>query len=107
MPDSDPESNPSADIQTAIADATALPEQLPGDSRRQAVPSFLGDAYQASWSIDAWLRLADADEVIYLEGAEDFDLVEPEAATAVQVRSTAGTISLGTVKALAAPENFW
>ena len=84
-----------------------LPAQLPGDSRRQAVSSFHGDAYQAWWSIDAWLRLTDANEVIYLEGTEDFDVVGPEAATAVQVKRNKGSISLGTAKAHTALENFW
>jgi hypothetical protein len=107
MPDRDPKSSSSTDINAAMTDATALPEQLPGNSRRQAVYSFLGDAYQVWWSIDAWLRLIDADEVIYLEGAEDFDLVGPDAATTVQVRRTKETISLGAAKALTALENFW
>jgi len=90
-----------------IIDITGLPDQLPGDPRRQAVPSIQGTVYQAWWSIDAWLRLADADAVIYLEGAEDFDIVRKDDAIAVQVKRNTGSISLGTAKAHVALENFW
>lgn len=91
----------------ALASISGLPGQLTGDPRRQAVDSTSGDVYQAWWSIDAWLRLTDADEVVYLEGAEDFDFVKKDSAITVQVKRNAGTISLGTAKAQAALENFW
>ena len=94
-------------IDETLASITGLPTQLPGDPRRQAVSSIHGDVYQAWWSIDAWLRLTDTDEVIYLEGAEDFDIVKSDAATTVQVKHDTGTISLGTAKAREALENFW
>jgi hypothetical protein len=90
-----------------LSNMSGLPEQLPGDPRRQAVPSIHGTVYQAWWSIDAWLRLADTDEAIYLEGAEDFDFVRTDGAIAVQVKRNTGTISLGTAKAHVALENFW
>ena len=89
------------------ASISGLPGQLHGDPRRQAVDSTAGDVYQAWWSIDAWLRLTNADEVVYLEGSEDFDIVKKDSATTVQVKRNAGTISLGTGKAQAALENFW
>lgn len=91
----------------ALDSITGLPAQLPGDPRRQAVDSTAGDVYQAWWSIDAWLRLTNADEVVYLEGSEDFDIVNKDTATTVQVKRNTGTISLGTVKAHKALENFW
>ncbi|MEM5818546.1 MAG: hypothetical protein AAGU16_11875, partial [Desulfitobacterium hafniense] len=83
------------------------PAPLPGDPRRQAVFSIHGIVYQAWWSIDAWLRLSIADEAIYLEGSEDFDVVRSSGAIAVQVKRNTGTISLGTSKALKALENYW
>lgn len=86
---------------------TGLHSQLPGDPRRQAVDSISGNVYQAWWSIDAWLRLANADEVVYLEGSEDFDIVKEGSAITVQVKRNTGTISLGTTKAHEALENFW
>lgn len=84
-----------------------LPSPLPGEPRRQAVPSIQGTVYQAWCSIDAWLRLKNADEVIYLEGAEDFDVVRSDSAITVQIKKNAGSISLGTAKAHEALENFW
>jgi hypothetical protein len=101
-----PNSEPPGADQT-LANITGLPEQLPGDPRRQAVSSIMGTVYQAWWSIDAWLCLTDADEVIYLEGAEDFDVVRNEGGITVQVKHTAGSISLGSYKAHTALENFW
>jgi len=94
-------------VDETLANISGLPDQLPGDPRRQAVPSIQGTVYQAWWSIDAWLRLTDADEVIYLEGAEDFDIVRADGAIAVQVKRNTETISLGTAKAHVALENFW
>ncbi len=97
---------PLPDDQTLLGIAD-LPASLPGDPRRQAVYSIQGTVYQAWWSIDAWLRLTNADEVIYLEGAEDFDIVNPDTAITVQVKQNTGSISLGTARAHQALENFW
>src|SRR5882724_3815914 len=84
------------------------PPPLAGDPRRQAVPSIRGTVYQAWWSIDAWLRLTDEHTVIYLEGAEDFDVVRDTGNTvAAQVRNTSQPISLGAQKARQALEAFW
>ncbi|MCX5886493.1 MAG: hypothetical protein NT096_11395 [Proteobacteria bacterium] len=107
MSDRDSKSSALPGVDETLAIITGLPAQLPGDPRRQAVFSIHGDVYQAWWSIDAWLRLADADEVVYLEGAEDFDVVRTDAAITVQVKRNTGTISLGTAKAHVALENFW
>jgi len=107
MPNRNSKSGVLPSVNETLANITSLPEQLPGDPRRQAIHSIHGTIYQAWWSIDAWLRLANADEVIYLEGAEDFDIVRTDAAIAVQVKRNKGTISLGTAKALEALENFW
>ena len=107
MPDNDPPLNELSGIDETFSGITGLPQQLPGDPRRQAVFSIHGIVYQAWWSIDAWLRLVGANEVIYLEGAEDFDIVRTNDAIAVQVKRNSGTISLGTAKAREALENFW
>lgn len=84
-----------------------LPAPLPGDPRRQAVYSIQGTVYQAWWSIDAWLRLTSPDEIIYLEGAEDFDILKSGTAITVQVKKHNASISLGSGKAHEALENFW
>jgi hypothetical protein len=83
-------------------------DELMGDSRRQAVASIRGTVYQAWCSIDAWLRLASPDQVIFLEGAEDFDVIGCENGDiAVQVKRNEGSISLGNAKAHEALENYW
>jgi hypothetical protein len=94
-------------MQNALGRIAGLPAPLPGDQRRQAIYSIQGTVYQAWWSIDAWLRLTNPDEVIYLEGAEDFDIVKSDSAIAVQVKKHAASISLGTAKAHEALEHFW
>jgi hypothetical protein len=106
MPDHNPIPTPLPDDQTLLGIA-GLPPHLPGDPRRQAVYSIQGTVYQAWWSIDSWLLLTHADEVIYLEGAEDFDIVKHDTAITVQVKQNTGSVSLGTAKAHEALENFW
>lgn len=83
------------------------PRELPADVRRQAVAPIRGVIYQLWWSIDAWLRLSTPDEVIYLEGAEDFDKASSTEAVAQQVKSEIEGISLNNQRALKALENFW
>jgi len=106
MPDHIPDPNLLPNDET-LSGISGLPAPLPGDPRRQAVYSIQGTVYQAWWSIDAWLRLTNPDEVIYLEGAEDFDIVKSDSTIAVQVKKHAASISLGTAKAHEALENFW
>lgn len=90
----------------SVADENIAAELL-GDTRRQAVDSISGGVYQAWCSIDAWLRLTSADEVIYLEGAEDFDVIRKDGAVAVQVKRNSDPISLAYGKIRDALENFW
>lgn len=93
----------------AVNSATSIDSLKPlsADASRQAVPSIRGTVYQAWQSIDAWLCLKDDTTVIYLEGAEDFDVVREGMAVAVQVRNTTQSISLNTQKVLKALEAFW
>lgn len=84
-----------------------VPRELPADASRQAVASIRGVIYQLWWSIDAWLRLTTPNEVIYLEGSEDFDRASALDAVAQQVKSEVNGISLSNQRALKALENFW
>jgi hypothetical protein len=70
-------------------------EGLKGDPRRQAVPSLKGYAYQIWHSVYRWITLG-KDDVLYLEGAEDLDVLGPEKAEAIQVKDTkrSGSITL-------------
>lgn len=107
MDNQDTRDSPSPPHRSLLATSPAVVQELAGDPRRQAVPSIQGTVYQAWASIDAWLQLRSADEVIYLEGAEDFDVVRTGGATAVQVKHRTGSISLGNQLARDALENFW
>lgn len=102
-------SSPSTAIGAAIDSATSIAWLVPltADTSRQAVPSIRGTVYQAWQSIDAWLRLADDNTAIYLEGAEDFDVIREGGAVTVQVRNTTQSLSLNTQKALKTLEAFW
>lgn len=81
-------------------------EPLPGEPRRAAVPALRGFDYQVWWSIDAWCRL-EVNEVIYLEGAEDFDQLSGDQAIATQIKNRESKISLGTSEALQAIQDYW
>jgi hypothetical protein len=83
-------------------------EGLVGDKRRQATASIRGYVYQAYQSVLAWIRLG-KDEVLFLEGAEDFDVHSADGVTATQVKDTAGsgTFTLRSGDAVAAINNLW
>lgn len=66
---------------------------LPADPRRQAHRTIGAYGYQIWQSVYAWLMLAD-DETLFLEGAEDFDIVSPENAIATQVKDSPRSITL-------------
>ena len=83
-----------------------LPRPLLADAKRQAVPSIRGAVYQGLCSIEAWLSIGN-DEVVYLEGTEDFDLVSDGESIAVQVKHRVDSLTLASVSALEALENFW
>jgi tetratricopeptide (TPR) repeat protein len=83
-------------------------EGLVGDKRRQATDSIRGYVYQAYQSVLAWMRLG-KDEVLFLEGAEDFDVHSADGVIATQVKDTAGsgTLTLRSGDVIAAINNFW
>ena len=88
-------------------DLANLSRELAADPARQAVATILGYIFQIWWSVDAWLQLSSADEVIYLEGAEDLDRVGVDHATTQQIKHEAASISLNNQRAHKALENFW
>ena len=79
---------------------------LNANPKRQAHAQLKGYLYQIWHSVDAWLDLAD-DEVLYLEGAEDFDKVSGDDATATQVKHVQHSISLRSPDVIDAINNFW
>jgi hypothetical protein len=65
-----------------------------GDPARQAIASLRGYDYQIWRSVEAWMRLA-AGQTLYLECAEDFDLVDDRGAEATQIKNSPKDISPG------------
>jgi len=79
---------------------------LPGDPARQAVPTLRAYDYQIWRTVDRWLRLKPG-EMLYIECAEDLDIVEAEGTIAVQVKHTEKRISLASRDACDAILHFW
>ena len=87
-----------------MAETTIQPPKA--NPKRQAHAQLRGYRYQIWHSVDAWLDLAD-DEVLYLEGAEDFDIISPEAITVVQVKDTQHNITLRSQEVNDAINRYW
>ena len=81
-------------------------QPLKANPKRQAHAQLRGYLYQIWHSVDSWLDLAD-DEVLYLEGAEDFDRVSGDTATAVQVKNTRRPITLRSPEVIDAINYYW
>ncbi len=81
-------------------------EPLNADPMRQAHAQLKGYLYQIWHSVDAWLNLA-GDEILYLECAEDFDIVSGGDATVTQVKHTQHNITLRSKEVIDAINNFW
>ena len=79
---------------------------LKANPKRQAHAQLRGYLYQIWHSVDAWLDLAE-DEVLYLEGAEDFDRISGDSATATQVKHTQHNITLRSQEVNDAINNYW
>ena len=81
-------------------------KRLTADPKRQANDSLRGYRYQILHSVNAWLNLAD-DEILRLEGVEDFDIVSNNAATLVQVKDTRRNVTLKSKAAIEAINHYW
>jgi tetratricopeptide (TPR) repeat protein len=79
---------------------------LEGNPARQASASLRGYDYQIWRSVEAWMML-DEGQILYLECAEDFDIVGEQVAETVQVKNSGVDISLGSKDVRDAIENFW
>lgn len=82
-----------------------MTEFLNADERRQAMPAIRGYVYQIWHSLYAWVTLKEG-QLLYLEGAEDFDKATPNGTTVTQVRYVSRGISLGTEEARTTIDNF-
>lgn len=80
--------------------------QLPADPARQADAMLRACQYQILQTVSAWLDLG-AQELLVVEGAEDFDVIGADDAEAVQVKSSSQPISLAQSEVQEALNNFW
>ncbi|MCP4353180.1 MAG: TIR domain-containing protein [Desulfobacterales bacterium] len=78
----------------------------PAVSDMQKSDYLYGYVYQIWHSLHAWLELSN-EEILFLEGAEGFDMVGKESATAVQVKDTAQNITLRSPDVIKAINNYW
>ena len=79
---------------------------LKADRKRQAHNSLRGYLYQIWHSVNAWLELNE-DEILYLEGAEDFDKVSDNDAMVTQVKATQAPITLRSQDVNDAINHYW
>ena len=88
--------------------STDSPEPVKGNPSREAADSGRGFIYQYGQTVWRWIRL-ESNEVLFIEKAEDFDVVEQESAETVEVKDTAqsGTVTLNSKNVLNAICNFW
>lgn len=78
------------------------------NQKRQALPPLRGYDYQIWQSLNRWLSLG-ASEVLFLEVAEDLDVLRAGEAETVQVKETrrAGTVTLNSRDIVEAIAHFW
>lgn len=77
-----------------------------GIPNRDATPSIRGYVYQIYQSVLAWMHLNE-DDVLILEGAEDFDVHTDPVVVTTQVKHVAGNITLRSGAVRDAINNFW
>ena len=80
--------------------------KLDADPKRQAPDALRGYLYQAWQALHAWLDLKD-EQVLYLEGAEDFDVIDDSSGKPVQVKDTSANITLRTQSVTDAICHYW
>ena len=76
------------------------------DPKRDATDSIRGYVYQAYQSVLAWMQLKE-NEILVLEGAEDFDIHSGSSVTATQVKDIAANLTLRSQAVVDSLNNFW
>lgn len=76
------------------------------DPKRDATPSIRGYVYQAYQSVLAWIQLKE-NEILVLEGSEDFDIHSGSSVTTTQVKDVSGNLTLRTQAIIDALNNYW
>jgi tetratricopeptide (TPR) repeat protein len=86
--------------------SNAATSPLPADPARQADAMLRACEYQILQTVSAWLDLR-GNDVLYVEGAEDFDRHSSNAAEAVQIKTSPQPISLGQKEVQETLNNYW
>jgi len=92
-----------ADSEADKANAPALANP---DTRREATGLFKGVDFQVWQTVLAWVRLK-TDELLVVEGAEDFDVVNGTEGVTVQTKATTAPVTLRSPVVVDALVNFW
>jgi len=82
------------------------PPKFKTDPKRDATDSIRGYVYQAYQSVLAWMQLKE-NEILVLEGAEDFDIHSGSSVTATQVKDVAANLTLRSQAVVDSLNNFW
>jgi tetratricopeptide (TPR) repeat protein len=84
------------------------PAALTGDDARRADSTVRGYLYQFWLTVEAWIELG-RDDLLFVEGAEDYDVVSKDGATAIQIKDNkaSGPLTLNTSGGQSAIRNFW
>lgn len=82
------------------------PTDFKTDPKRDATDSIRGYVYQAYQSVLAWIQLKE-NEILVLEGSEDFDIHRESSVTTTQVKNVAGNITLRSQSVIDAINNYW
>lgn len=75
-------------------------------SPRQAFNLNKGLVYQIWKSVEAWTKLTE-EQALFLEGVEDFDIVDSKTGTIVQTKATAAKLTLRSDAIISALKSFW
>ncbi len=82
------------------------PESFKTNPRRDATDSIRGYVYQIYQSILAWMSLKE-NELLVLEGAEDFDVHNGNNVSTTQVKDVASNLTLRSQAVVDTLNNFW
>lgn len=84
----------------------STPTDFSGILNRDATASIRGYVYQIYQSVLAWMQLGE-DDVLFLEGAEDFDVHMGHSVITTQVKHEARNVTLRSSAVVDAIKNFW
>lgn len=79
---------------------------IEGDPKRQAIAGVAGYNFQFWQTLSAWIRLSDS-STLYVERAEDFQVVESSGPVLTQVKKSKRVITLNSVDAVSAIQHLW